>query len=127
MDQWVPFAEGEYVIEHAFMLTPDGSGVAVENAVIEVFADPKGIRQVKGKGMTRPALMVSLHEDNEVIDMVIDLGSGFRYYLKEPSLQAGKVFSPEVMAFIHFFPSGPWEPLSQADYDALINRVKMLE
>ncbi|MDM8538358.1 hypothetical protein QUF70_16510 [Desulfobacterales bacterium HSG17] len=87
--------------------------------MIEVYKGPKGIKQIKGTGMTRPALMVELLEENDDIDLVLDLGGKYKYYLKQPELQAGKVFSQDVSSALHFYPSQPWEQISEPDFDTL--------
>lgn len=124
MEQWVPFGEGEYIVERAFLTSPEGTAVGVENAVIEVFTDAKGVRGVRGTGMVRPFHMVELHEETDDIDLYIDLGHDFKYRMAKPVLQAGKVFSPEVQSLMQFYPRSPWEPVS---VDAFADRVSELD
>lgn len=126
MEQWIPFQEGEYLVLQAFLMTPGGLGVRVENAAIEVFSDPKGIRQVRGSGMIRPFLLVELHEEGEDVDLILDLGEDFRYRLSSPVLRAGKVFSPDVSALLQFSPSVPWTRISDADFRNLTEQMKIL-
>ena len=44
MDNWIPFAEGEYVVDQAFIIAPDERAVAIEDAYIEIFATAQGQR-----------------------------------------------------------------------------------
>ncbi|MGE0086240.1 MAG: hypothetical protein AB7S75_17670 [Desulfococcaceae bacterium] len=126
MNQWVPFEEGEYIVVRAFLMSPDHRAIAVEKAFIEVWKNQQGLRQVKGTGMIRPFLMVEMHEEHENPDMIIDLGGEFKYILKEPVLNAGKVFSPDVSSALQFYPSVPWEPIPQENYSNLCECLKFL-
>lgn len=126
MNQWVPFEEGEYIVIRAFLISPDHRAIAVEKAFIEVWKDRLGQRQVRGNGMIRPFLMVEMHEDYENPDMIIDLGGEFKYRMKQPVLNAGKVFSPEVSSALQFHPSVPWEQISEEDYQHLSHRLHFL-
>jgi hypothetical protein len=46
MTQWIPFAEGEYLVDQAYLLTPDNSAAALDNVIIEVYSDsPFGFRR----------------------------------------------------------------------------------
>lgn len=127
MEQWVPFGEGEYIVEQAFLASPEGSAVSLERAVIEVFTDRKGMRQVRGNGMVRPFFMVELHEETEDIDLYIDLGADFRYRMRKPVLQSGKVFSPAVQSLLQFYPRRPWEPLSGNAFSDCIAELSFLD
>ena len=127
MEQWVPFEEGEYLIKQAFLVTPDKTSVSVEKSFIEVYNGPGGLRQVKGSGLVRPFLMVELHEEHESIDMIIDLGGKFKYFMKNPVLQAGKVFAPDVSSSLQFYPSHPWDQISETGFDEILKELKFME
>jgi len=126
MTEWVPFENGEYIVLDAFLMTSDQQAAAIEKAYIEVSTGPRGRRQIMGKGMIRPFLIVELHENNDVIDLVIDLGGSFKYRLRKPILKSGKVFSPAVNALLQFFPSMPWEQISESKYHELRKRLDFL-
>jgi hypothetical protein len=119
MTEWVPFENGEYIVLEAFLMTPDQQATGIEKAYIEVSTGPGGRRHVMGKGMARPFWIVEMHEENEVIDLVIDLGGEFKYLLREPILKSGKVFSPTTNALVQFFPSGPWEQISEEEFQEI--------
>ena len=127
MASWIPFVEGEYIVEQAFIVAPDDRAVAVEDAVIEVYAAAGGDRQLKGSGRLCNTLLVELLEDHDDLELVLDLGDEFKYRLIKPELQAGKFFSPDAKSTLHFRPSVPWEPISQADFEGLISRLKILD
>lgn len=126
MEQWIPFQDGEYLVENAFLVGRNDVGAPVENAVIEVTTGPDGMRQVRGNGMVKNVLVVELLEDSEALDLILDLGSGFRYRMIGPSLIAGKVFDPEVKSFLQFTPTSPWTEIQPEAFEALTARVVML-
>jgi hypothetical protein len=127
MASWIPFVEGEYIVEQAFIIAPDDRAVAVEDAVIEVYAAPGGGRQLKGSGRLRNILLVELLEDHDELELILDLGDEFKYRLIKPELQSGKFFSPDAKSTLQFRPSVPWEQISQADFDKLMSQLKILD
>jgi hypothetical protein len=126
MANWIPFVEGEYAVEQAFIIAPDQRAVAVEDAVIEIYAAPQGQRHLKGSGRVRNILMVELLEDHDDLDLILDLGDEFKYRLVKPELQSGKFFAPDAKSTIHFRPAAPWEQIPQADFGQLMTRLEII-
>ncbi|MGD1972381.1 MAG: hypothetical protein PVF24_12270, partial [Desulfobacterales bacterium] len=71
MADWIPFVEGEYAVEQAFIMAPDNRAVEVEDAVIEVYAGPQGQRYLKGSGRVQNILLVELLEDADDLDLLL--------------------------------------------------------
>ncbi|MFH0844592.1 MAG: hypothetical protein V1930_03885 [Pseudomonadota bacterium] len=126
MDEWVPFQEGEYVVERAFLLAHDESAVLLEDAVISVFLNPREQRQLNGSGRVRNLLLVKMLDDWDEIDLFLDLGGEFKYLLRDPILKGGKVFSANVRSVLHFAPRSPWTQIRQEEFKALLSRLKFL-
>lgn len=126
MKQWVPFQDGEYLVEHAFLVAGETLGTPLEQAVVEVYTDPTGLRRVKGYGMVKNVQVVALLEDTDRIDLVLDLGSDFRYRMNNPDLKAGKVFDPEVKSLLQFFPMTPWIEVGPEEFSALTAELTWL-
>jgi hypothetical protein len=126
MPNWIPFLEGEYAVDQAFIVAPDDRAMVVENASIEVFQVSGGRRQLKGSGRIRNMLLVELLEDSDDLDLILDLGDEFKYRLKKPELQSGKFFAPDAKSTLHFRPAVPWEQIPQADFESLISQFKVL-
>lgn len=126
MSNWIPFLEGEYAVEQAFIVAPDDSAMAVEDAVIEVFQASGGQRQLKGSGRIRNIILVELLEDYDDLDLVLDLGDEFKYRLKKPELLSGKFFAPDAKSTLHFRPAAPWEQIPQAVFESLISRFNVI-
>ncbi len=126
MDEWIPFKEGDYIVEQAFLLAPDESAVLLEDAVIRVFQDRQGQRQMNGSCRVINLLLVSLLDDHNEIDLVLDLGAEFKYLLKDPILKGGKVFSPDVKSMLQFLPKEPWEQIQEDEFESLYSRLQFL-
>ena len=126
MENWVPFGEGEYLAEQAVMVADSDNAITVDNAVIEVYADSRGRRYLRGRGRIYTILMVELLEDSDDLDLLLDFGGEFKFVLKAPTLQAGKVFSPDVRSALQFIPRTPWRQLAPDDYADRISRLKLL-
>lgn len=77
MIDWIPFEKGTYVVERAFLIAPNHSAVALEDAMVEVYQGVSGGRGIKGRGFVDNSLVVELLEECDDLDMVVDLGEGF--------------------------------------------------
>ena len=126
MDNWIPFGEGEYLVEQALLVAADDRAVAVDNVVIEVYADQRGQRYLKGRGRIRNILMIELLEDSDDLDLLLDFGDEFKFMLKEPILQAGKVFSPDARSVLLFIPQTPWQQVPPDKFADLMSRLRLL-
>ncbi|MCP4629933.1 MAG: hypothetical protein GY850_41465 [bacterium] len=127
MENWIPFAEGEYLVDAALLVADYRNAVPVENAIIEVYSGPRGQRYLKGRGRIRNILMIELLEDSDDLDMLLDFGDEYKYLLKVPNLQSGKVFSSEVKSVLQFTPRAPWQQIPQDEYNNLLSRLRILD
>jgi len=126
MDNWIPFAEGEYLVDQALLVADNHNAVPVEDVIIEVYSDQRGRRYLKGRGRIRNILMVELLDDSDDLDLLLDFGDEYKYLLKTPILQSGKVFSPDVKSVLQITPQTPWQQLPPDDYDSLLSRLRIL-
>ena len=126
MKNWIPFAEGEYAVEKAFLVTDDQTGVQIEDAIIEIYSGPQGQRYLKGRGRIRNTLMIELLEDSDDLDILLDFGDEYQYLLKVPNLQSGKVFSPGVKSVLQFTPQTPWQQLPPDEYNSILSGLRIL-
>jgi hypothetical protein len=126
MTQWIPFVEGEYIVDRAYLLAPDNSAAALENVIAEVYSDRQGIRHVKGHCRVRNTLMIELLENNDDLDLILDFGDEFKYRLKTPELNAGKVFSPAAKSTLWFAPTTAWEQIPEKDFAELVTRLHLI-
>jgi len=126
MTNWIPFAEGEYLVNQAFLVAPDGSAAALENTIIEVYLNRQGQRYLKGRSRIRNMVIIELLEENDDLDLVLDFGEEFKYCLKQPELQAGKVFAPDAKSTFWFTPTSSWEQIPPNEFEELLSRLKLL-
>lgn len=126
MNNWIPFAEGEYAVDQAFIISADERAVLIEDAYIEIFATAQGQRHLKGSGRVGNVLLVELLEDHDDLDLILDLGDEFKYRLTKPELQSGKFFTPGAKSAIKFRPTKPWQQIPQVDFESLISRLNIL-
>ena len=126
MDNWIPFAEGEYLVDKALLVADNQNAVLVEDAVVEVYSDQQGRRYLKGRGRIRNILMVELLDDSDDLDLLLDFGDDYKYLLKVPNLQSGKVFSPDVKSVLQFTPRTPWLQLPADEFNTLLSQLQIL-
>ena len=127
MANWIPFAEGEYAVEQAFIIAPDNRAAALENAVLEIYAGPQDQRHMRGSGRVQNILLVELLENTDDLDLILDLGDEFKYRLSKPWFQSGKFFSAGTRSSLHFRPSSPWQQISRADFEQLICALEFID
>ena len=126
MDNWIPLGEGEYLVEQSLLVTEDDKAVAVDDVIVEIYADKRGQRHMKGRGRVRNILVVELLEDSDDLDLLLDFGDEFKFLLKEPNLQAGKVFAPDARSVLQFIPQSPWQEVVPEAYADLMTRLRIL-
>ena len=126
MKDWIPFEEGKFRVEKAYLFSPANAAITLENPYIEIFTGRTGKKSLTGGGLVRNILLVDLLEDFDEIDMLLDLGGDFRYHLTAPDIQAGKVFSPDIKSSLRFTPREPWQALTPEDFDARCSQFKMI-
>ncbi|MCP4688775.1 MAG: hypothetical protein GY859_12040 [Desulfobacterales bacterium] len=124
MEQTVPFEEGSYLAERAFLVAHNDAAVAIDEVVINVFYDNRRNRQMNGAGFIENYLLVQMHEESDEMDLLLDMGGEFKYTLKNPILQSGKVFTPGVKASLKFTPTRPLEPIPASEFDARAARLR---
>jgi hypothetical protein len=126
MINWIPFSDGEYLVEQALLLAGQDRAVSVEDVIVEVYSNRQGRRYLRGRGRVRNILMVELLEDSDDLDLLLDFGEEFKFLLKEPNLQVGKVFSPDVKSALQFTPRIPWRQIQQTEFGEILSRLHIL-
>jgi hypothetical protein len=127
MTEWIPFAEGEYWVEQAYLVSSDKSAIALENPVIEIAKSPQGKRHLKGQGMASNLLVIELLEENDTLDILLDLGGEFKYHLTAPQISSGKLFVPDVKSTLQFSPQQPWRQLSADLFTKEVSALKRID
>jgi len=125
MSDWIPFEKGLYGVSTAFLASPLFHAVTLKDAVIEIYAG-RGRKQMRGRAMIRNVLLVELLEDGDPLDLYLDFGESYRFLMRDPILQAGKVFSPNIKSIVHIYPRQPWEPLTDPHFEKITAQVEFL-
>jgi hypothetical protein len=126
MKNWIEFEEGKYAVSSAYLISPGNQAVRMGDPILEIYTGRSGRRQMKGFGLVQNLALVELHEDGDEIDLLLDLGSDFRFLMENPLMQSGKVFSPNVRALLHFYPRKPWLALTPEDFDSRLERLSLV-
>jgi hypothetical protein len=126
MENWIPFAEGEYLVDQALLVAADRKAVQLEDVVVEIYSDRQGRRYLKGRGRVRNVLLVELLDDSDRVDLLLDFGAEFKYQLQEPHLQGGKVFAPDVKSVLQFTPQDVWRQMPPAEFEGFCARLQLL-
>ena len=126
MKNWIPFTEGEYLVEEALLVADNYHAIPIEDVIVEVYSDQQGQRYLKGRGRIRNILMVELLEESDDLDLLLNFGQEFKYLLKVPNLKTGKVFSPQVKSVLQFTPQNPWQKIPPDDFETLRSRLRIL-
>jgi hypothetical protein len=126
MENWIPFAEGEYLVDQALLVAADGKAVQLEDAFVEIYSDRQGRRYLKGRGRLRNVLLVELLDASDRLDLLLDFGGEFKYLLQEPNLKGGKVFAPDVKSVLQFTPQEPWRQMPPDEFEGRCARLQIL-
>jgi hypothetical protein len=126
MENWIPFAEGEYLVDRAWLLADDRKAVCMEDVIVEIYADGRGQRHLRGRGRVANILLIELLDDSDDLDLLLDFGEEFKFSLKAPNLQGGKVFAPGVKSVLQFTPQTPWQQIPPAEFETLCSRLQIL-
>ena len=124
---WIPFEEGEYWVEQAYIVAPGGRAVALEQPYIEVAKTTAGHRHLVGRGLVYNLLVVELLEESDDLDILLDLGGAFKYRLVQPRINAGKVFAADTKSTLQFTPRGPWDALGEDAFDNQLAALKRID
>jgi len=127
MPDWIPFEEGNYFVEQAYLVASASKAVTMERAAIHITTGRTGRKHLQGAGRVRNILVVELLEDVDSLDILLDLGGEFVFLLKMPDIQAGKVFSPDVTSTLRFSPVSPWQQLSRSEFNKYLAQLKLID
>jgi len=126
MSDWITFEKGLYGVSAAFLVSPLHHAVSLEDPVIEVYTGRGGRKQMRGRAMVRNILLVDLLEDGDPLDLYLDFGPSYRFLMKDPILQGGKVFSPNIKSIMHIYPRQPWRSLPDTHFEDIAEKVEFL-
>ncbi|SFM39443.1 hypothetical protein [Thermodesulforhabdus norvegica] len=128
MSDKCPFREGCYIIEEAYIV-PAGRvdlGVPLYDATLTVEPDPSGRLITHGAGLVSNVAVISLLEDYDRLDIIMKMGQGFCFHLKNPIIQGGKVFSDKVKSRIRFIPQDSFDQIEDEIFNRWVTSLRIV-
>ena len=126
MDNWLTIAEGKYLAHQALLVAPDNTAVELLDTIIHIYTGRNGRRQLQGQGFIYNLLLISLLEEHDELNLLLDMGAEFKFKLIEPALSGGKVFAPNVKSALTFVPTRPWQRLDEDTYHSLVSGISLV-
>ena len=123
---WIPFEDGRYRVEDAILIAATSAAIILENPYIEIFTGRTGKRWIKGGSLVQNHLMVELLDESDSLDIILNLNEEFKFILRQPDIQAGKVFAPDVKSSLKFMPAIPWEQLTIKEFETICSKLTLL-
>ena len=123
---WIPFEDGLYRVEEAILIAATNAAILMERPYIEIFTGRTGKRWLKGGSLIQNYLMVELLDESDSLDIILNLNEEFKFILRQPEIQAGKVFAPDVKSSLKFMPAVPWEQLSIKEFEKICSQLTLL-
>ena len=90
----IDLPEGLYEVDQAYLVDGSSNRLSLRNVTFEIWLDKKGQKQLKGRGLINNFHFSQMLEDVEEVDLVLRFFDDYFLWLKEPVIQAGKVFEP---------------------------------
>ncbi len=126
-NDWLTLDEGRYGAERAILVTPDDAlALELSDTLIEIYADPRGTRHLKGYATMKNLLLVALLEESDQIDLILDLTGPFKYRLPRPQIRSGKIFSPDTCSTVQFIPTEAWHQIPEKEFEDTLSRLRLL-
>lgn len=90
----IDLPEGLYEVDQAYLVDAGRNRLSLRNVTFEIWLDKKGRKQLRGRGLINIFNFSEMLEDCEDVDLVLRFFDDYFLWLKEPAIQAGKVFEP---------------------------------
>ena len=90
----IDLPEGLYEVDQAYLVDGSSNRLSLRNVTFEIWLDKKGQKQLRGRGLINNFHFSQMLEDSEDVDLVLRFFDDYFLWLKEPVIQAGKVFEP---------------------------------
>jgi hypothetical protein len=90
----IDLPEGLYEVDQAYLVDASRNRLSLRNVTFEIWLDKKGRKQLRGRGLINNFNFSKMLEDCEDVDLVLRFFDDYFLWLKEPVIQAGKVFEP---------------------------------
>jgi hypothetical protein len=112
----IDLPEGLYEVDQAYLVDASRNRLSLRNVAFEIWLDKKGRKQLRGRGLINNFNFSEMLEDSEEVDLVLRFFDDYFLWLKEPVIQAGKVFEPATESSCIFSVGESISPVSQEQY-----------
>jgi hypothetical protein len=92
----IDLPEGLYEVDQGFLVDPDSSRkrLPLRNATFEIWLDKAGQKRLRGRAFIKNLDFAEMLTDTHTVDLVLCFFEDYFLWLKDPVIQAGKVFEP---------------------------------
>lgn len=112
----IDLPEGLYEVDQAYLVDGSSNRLSLRNVTFEIWLDKKGQKQLRGRGLINNFHFSQMLEDSEDVDLVLRFFDDYFLWLKEPVIQAGKVFEPATESSCIFSVGESVSPVSQEQF-----------
>ena len=90
----IDLPEGLYEVDQAYLVDASRNRLSLRNVTFEIWLDKQGRKQLRGRGLINNFNFSVMLEDSDDVDLVLRFFEDYFLWLKEPTIQVGKVFEP---------------------------------
>ena len=112
----IDLPDGLYEVDQAYLVDASRNRLSLRNVTFEIWLDKKGRKQLRGRGLINNFNFSEMLEDSEDVDLVLRFFDDYFLWLKEPVIQAGKVFEPTTESSCIFTVGKSISPVSQEQF-----------
>ena len=98
----IDLPEGLYEVDQAYLVDAQRNRVPLRSVTFEIWLDRQGRKQLRGRSFIKNIDFVELLAETERVDIVLCFFEDYFLWLKEPVIQAGKVFEPNTESSLIF-------------------------
>jgi hypothetical protein len=120
----IDLPEGLYEVDQAYLVDASRNRLPLRNVTFEIWLDKKGRKQLRGRGLINNFNFSEMLEDTEDVDLVLRFFDDYFLWLKEPVIQAGKVFEPATESSCIFTVGKSISPVSADKFVELTGQKK---
>ena len=112
----IDLPEGLYELDQAYLVDANKNRVPLRSATFEIWLDKQGRKQLRGRGFIKNIDFVEMLAETENVDIVLCFFEDYFLWLKEPVIQAGKVFEPNTESSLIFSVNEHISSISQEQF-----------
>jgi len=115
----IDLPEGLYEVDQAYLVDGARNRLHLQEVSFEIWLDKRKRKQLRGRGFVRNFALAEMLEDTETVDLVLRFFDDYYLWLKEPTIQVGKVFEPTTESSLIFSIGEDISPISAEQFAKL--------